>query len=82
MPGQRNGQRAFLPRGCLPTYAECDDAVQYGRATALQRFIYEHAPVDYDGYDCWCADLSAMLVEAVALGIASCDKPKSRCGEQ
>jgi hypothetical protein len=46
----------------LPTYEECEVAVQNGSASALQRFIYENEPAGIEDQK-WRRELRAALNE-------------------
>jgi hypothetical protein len=47
----------------LPSYKESEAAVNFGSCTALERFIYEQEPANFD--DIWRVQLLAALVEVV-----------------
>jgi hypothetical protein len=67
--------RLVLPEApsgeCLPTWEECEDAVQKGNATEVHKFIYSHAPLPDDGEDRWFVDLWALLVEVAQVVVGS-----------
>lgn len=48
----------------LPEWSECEAAVDEENATALQRFIYDNEPGDYDEAKKWREQLLAAIVEA------------------
>jgi hypothetical protein len=47
----------------LPSYTQSETAVISGSCTALERFIYEQEPANFDGI--WRVQLTAALEETV-----------------
>lgn len=50
----------------LPTWLECQEAVDAGTATALQRFIAEREPAIADLRDSFRAGLAELLADAAS----------------
>ena len=51
----------------LPTWLECQCAVEAGTATALQRFIAEREPAAADLRDPFRAELAELLADATSI---------------